>query len=103
MSTKKPTKAAKKPKQPKPKQTYIPELEPPSIPALEAAAEEFVEADREKKSAAKEAKAAHDRLLGVMAKEGLNSYEFDGYLVRLDTKKCAKVKRKKQPKEDGEE
>lgn len=85
----------------KPKQQFIPGTEPPSIPAIDAAAEEYVEARDARMRALKVEIERHDELLSLMREHKLESYSFDSSDVLLDHKDKVKVKRKRD-EEDGD-
>lgn len=96
-----PTKEKPK-RQRKPKQLYLsPEMAPPSIPALDRAAETYVEFRDARMAALKEEVEAHDKLMALMTENKLTEYAFEGYTVTMVSKTKAKVRRKGDA-EDGE-
>lgn len=94
------TATKRKPREKKPKQSYIEGTEPPSIPAIDAAAEHYVSVRDERCELSKQESEAHDNLLDKMREHGLDKYEFDGHVVTcLSTTKAA-VKKKKTESDD---
>ncbi len=85
---------ATKPRQRKPKQQFIPGTEPPSIPAIDAAAEEYRDARDARMVCLKEEIKLGDALLALMHEHSLLTYDFDGATVTVDSKEKIKVRRK---------
>ena len=93
----------KKPKEKRPRQGHLEGMAPPSIEEIDKAAEAYREARDERMELTEEEVVKHQALLDAMHKHELKSYEYDGYTVKvLDTAKV-KVKKKKEPKAEGEE
>lgn len=85
-------KTAKKLKK-KPKQSYLPDLEPPSIPEIDEAADAFFDLAREKAKVQKEEDEAKEKLIEVMKKNKLKRYETpDGKVVTVAETSKSKVK-----------
>lgn len=93
---------ATKPKEPRKRQKHLPTMEPPSIPEIDKAAEEYVEARDERMAMTEREVDTHDTLLSLMRENGLTSYEFDDHTVTLETKAKCRVKRKKDPEAEGD-
>lgn len=107
VKSKKPA-SPKKPRakrEPKPKQNYLPieGIEPPSIPALDDAADTYYEAMQERIGLSKEEDEAKTNLLMKMKEEGLARYETKHGLV-VDVLDTSKLKcKKKKDAEEGDE
>jgi len=84
------------------KQQFIPGTEPPSIPALDEAAEKYVGIRDDRMRLTKAEAKAIDELLDLLREHGLASYEFDGNVVEISHKDKVKVRRKKEGGDDGE-
>jgi hypothetical protein len=95
--------AEPKPRARKPKQAYIPGTEPPSFPAIDSAAEEYVAARDDRMARLKEEIKCGDKLLALMKEYSLESYSFDGCDVVLDSKTKVKVSRKKDAEDNGDD
>lgn len=95
---KKSSKKAAKPKAPKPKQLYIEGMEPPCIPAIDKLADELYETRAERMRLTQEEGDKADLLETKMKEHGLDSYEYDGKIVKLERLEKVKV-RKKTPAE----
>lgn len=80
------------------KQRILPGMEPPSIKAIDKAAEAYVDVRDRRMELTKEEVVAQLNLVAVMRENKLDTYEFDGQTVALVSKVKAKVKTK-----DGEE
>ncbi len=64
--------------EPRARQGHLPEMEPPSIPEIDEAAEAFVDArDKRMRLGSKEAE-KKEILEAAMKKHGLDRYEYDG-------------------------
>jgi hypothetical protein len=88
-------KQAPKPKKPRAKQGHLPGMEPPSVPEIEKAADDYVEA-RDARMAAMEPEASAKKLLTeLMKKHGLATYEYDSRIVTLAGEPEVRVKKKK--------
>ena len=95
--------ATKDPKERKrPRQGYLPDMEPPSIKAVDRAALAYVEARDERMAKLKAETDAKDNLLALLKEHNLTSYEFDGYTVTITSTADVKVRRKKE-QEGGDE
>ncbi len=75
------------------KQNHLPGMEPPSVAAIDRAAEDYVKVRDERMEMTKDEVEKHDRLLGLMREHGLDTYEFDGFTINCQTKTKVKVKR----------
>lgn len=85
----------KSPKAPRVKQGFLPDMAPPSVPAIEKAADDYVEA-RDARMAAMEPEASAKKLLTeLMKKHGLSTYEYDSRIVTLAGEPEVRVKKKK--------
>jgi hypothetical protein len=84
------------------RQQMIPGTEPPSIPKIDKAAEAYVEVRDERMSLTEKETDAHDNLLSLLREHGLETYEFDGMTVRIDTKQKVKVRRKNEEAQEDE-
>lgn len=88
-----------KPKKGKARQSWIPGTEPPSIPEIDLAAEEYIRHRDARMASLKPETEAADRLLRTMLEHGQVEYRFDGYTVSVAT--LQKVKAKRTKDEDG--
>lgn len=96
-------KAKPAPKKPRVKQGYLLDMAPPSVPAIEKAADDYVEA-RDARMAAMEPEATAKKLLTeLMKKHGLSTYEYDSRIVTLAGEPEVKVKKKKTAEEESDE
>lgn len=97
------TKTPAKPREKKLKQQFLPEMDPPSIPALDDAADIYYEAMQERITMTKEEDEAKTNLIEKMKAEGLDLYETKhGLVVSILNKSNLKCKKKKDA-EEGEE
>jgi hypothetical protein len=87
----------------KPRQRHIPGTEPPSIPEIDKAAEEYVEARDLRTGQQKIEITRQDTLLRLMKDNKLSVYEYDGKVVTIKDLEKVKVKRAKKGGEGGEE
>lgn len=101
--------AVKKKPRPKrakrPKPTYLPGLEPVSIPALDQAVETYYDSIQDRLPYTEKETEAHDNLQEKMIEHGQDRYETPDGLVAIRTSKSkCSVKRKKQvePEVNGE-
>lgn len=77
----------------KPKQSYLPDLEPPSVPEIDDAADKFFDLAREKAKVQEEEDEAKERLIEVMRKHRLKRYETpEGKVVTVAETSKFKVK-----------
>ncbi len=87
-------------RKPRPKQGYLGDMAPPSIPEIDTAASEYVEV-RDARMALTTKK---DVLLELMKKHKQKVYDYDGFQVLLvPGDVTVKVKRKKVPAANSEE
>ena len=94
---------AKTKRKPRVKQPYLAEdMAPDAVPAIDEAAESYVEARDARMSHLKTEIERQDELLQLMREHKLSTYEFDGYTVSLDTATKVKVKRKKEAGDEGD-
>jgi len=98
MAAKAKTKRARTPRS---KQPYLhPDMAPPSIPEIDAAAETYYEAMQERQRLTEEETQAKDNLLTKMKDHSQTRYETpDGLIVIVLSKDAVKCKRKKDKKE----
>lgn len=85
----------------KPKQQYLGDMAPPSIPEIDAAAETYYDAVQERLPLTKAEAEAKDNLIMAMVEHGQTRYEYEDKIVSLLDSKNVKVKRKKS--ENGDE
>ena len=94
---------AKTKRKPRVKQPYLAEdMAPDAVPAIDEAAESYVEARDARMENLKLETKRQDELLELMREHKLSTYEFDGYTVSLDTATKVKVKRKKEAGDEGD-
>ena len=74
----------------------LPELEPPSIPEIDDAAETYYEAMKKRQKLSVQENEAQQNLLEVMKANKLDRYEFDSKVVLMTSKSKCRVK----PKDD---
>lgn len=98
--SKKPT----KPRTRRPKQGYLdPTFEPPTIPELDQAAENYYDSVQERLPYTAKEKEAKETLINKMVEHQLVRYEFDGFVVSLtDSKNVAVKPRKEKSDDEGE-
>lgn len=82
----------------KSKQSYIPGTEPPSIPEIDAAAEEYVRHRDRRMAALIEEIGASKTLLELLIKHNLRSYDYEGKTVRINDIRKVSVKKIKAKK-----
>lgn len=85
------------------KQGYLDGLEPPSVPAIDRAAEAYVSTRNERMELTELEVEKHAALLEQMNKAGLTTYTYDGYVVNVLSTSKVKVKKSKEPGEAEEE
>lgn len=92
------------PRHRRPKQGFIPGTEPPSVPAIDAAADTYYDAMQERCRLSKEEDEAKVNLMDKMKESGFHIYQTpDGLIVRLlDGKTNVKVKRKNDGESNGD-
>lgn len=94
---------AKKARPKRLKQQRIPGSEPPSIPALDDAAETYYEVMQDRLKLTKEEHEAMDSLVEKMSEHGVERYETaDGLVVTITAKSKCKVKKRKDAESNGE-
>jgi hypothetical protein len=84
-----------------PKQRHFDGLEPPSVPAIDEAAEAFWDAHQRLKESREADAQAGEELVRLMKEHGLPFYECEQFRIDLDTKSKAKV-RKRKAEENGD-
>src|SRR5262245_24668416 len=95
--------ATKKAKPKKDRQSFIPGTEPPSIPAIDDAADTYYEAMMERVKLSAEEDEAKDNLIDKMKENGLDRYETKhGLVVSVTNKSNVKCKRKKDASANGD-
>lgn len=96
---------AKAKRQNRPRQPYLPgdDMAPPSIPVIDEAASAYVEIRNNRMELSKEEKAAHESLLALMKDKGLEVYEYEDMVVRLDSKTKVRVRKKKEETDGADE
>ncbi len=82
-------------KKPRTKQGFLPDMAPPSIPELDRAADDYVEARDTRIAAMAPEAEAKELLKGLMKKHNLTTYEYDSRIVTLAGDPDVKVKKKK--------
>lgn len=96
----------KPPREKKPKQQFLPGLAPPSVPAIDQAADTYYETMMQRVELSKEEDTAKDNLIDKMKEYSLDRYETpQGLIVSVTATSNVKCKRKKQapePSENGE-
>lgn len=90
---KSPKKRASRP--PRPKQGYLPTMEPDSFPEIDRLADSYRDIRDERMEMTKEEVKAADKLEIAMKSHGLQTYEYDGQIVRLQQTEKVKVEKKK--------
>ncbi len=78
------------------KQGHLPEMEPPSIPEIDDAAEAFVKARKAWQAKQQPMMDAYTILEATMKKHNLRNYEYDGKIVEGSEELKFKVKAKKE-------
>lgn len=96
-------KRGRPPKSKRAKQQYLPGLEPPSIPAIDKAADKFIDVRDDRFGIIKRFADAKLNLVSAMKEHGLTHYEYDGQVVDLDESASVKVAKKKAAVESGDE
>jgi hypothetical protein len=86
----------------KPRQQHIPGTEPPSVPEIDKAAEEYVEARDLRMGQQKIEITRQDTLLRLMKEHKLMVYEYDGKVVTIKDLEKVKVKRAKSADSNGD-
>lgn len=84
----------------RPKQLNIPGTEPPSVPEIEEAADEYRSRRDRRMAAGEDETEAADRLLALMKEHGLQVYTFDGYTVTMKRLDKVQVRRTGNGEED---
>lgn len=88
----------------KQKQGFLPDMEPPSIKAIDDAADIYYDAMQERVKLSREEDEAKDNLIDKMKEHGLDRYETaDGKVVTVTSKSNIKVKRKSNAESGDEE
>jgi hypothetical protein len=83
----------------KAKQKHLEGMEPPSIPAIDRAADTFVDARNAFQNAQKKMEERREILDALMHEHQLEKYEYDGKLVKYEGEPKLKVVAVKEPKE----
>lgn len=83
------------------KQKYMEGMEPPSIPALDEAAEDYRKKRDARMRMGEKESDAQDNLIAVMREHKVETYIYDDFKVFIDVKEKAKVKRKKDRSADN--
>lgn len=87
----------------KPKQGFLADMEPPSIPEIDDAAETYYETTLEKKAIGERAATEKATLIILMKQEKLDRYVLpDGKVVEVAAASSVKVMKPKKAKEDGD-
>ena len=96
-----------KKRKPKPKQGHLEGMDPPSVRAIDDAAETYYETMQERCKLSKDEDEAKDNLIDKMKEAGFDRYETpDGLVVTITSKSNVKAKRKKDEAggdDEGEE
>jgi hypothetical protein len=96
--------AEEAPEEPKAKQGHLPEMEPPSIPEIESAADAFVRARNKWQRAHQPMMEAQENLHTVMREKGQRRYEYDSKIVEVVAgSEKVKVKAAKEEGEDDDD
>lgn len=91
----------KRARPPKARQGHLPGLESPSIPAIDKAADKYVDARNERMEALQEEIKLRDVLEHAMKEAELKVYEYDGFIVEFSLEEKIKVRKKKpEPSND---
>jgi len=77
------SKKAKPARKPRPKQGQLPGLEDPKIPAIDEAADNYAEVRDERMELTKTEVTRRDTLLRLMQENGLETYRYDGRVVKV--------------------
>jgi hypothetical protein len=80
----------------RPRQARLPGMENTSIPAIDAAAAEYVDARDNRMRLLKEEIEASDKLLALMKEHKQDTYHYDGCTVKVLSKTKVSVKRDKE-------
>lgn len=94
---------AKRPRGKRARQGHLPTMEPPSIPEIEAAAAEYVEARDERQSLTKREIEKKAILMHFMKEHGLSVYDYDNLRVTIDATENVKVNVRKADEESNGE
>lgn len=94
---------AERPRSKRAKQGHLPTMEPPSIPEIEAAAAEYVEARDERQALTKREIEKKTILMHLMKEHGLSVYDFDNLRVIIDARENVKVNVRKADEESNGE
>ena len=98
-------KPAPKPRTRRPRQGYLPDMEPPSIPALDEAADDYYETVEERHRLTIRQSELEGVLIDTMRQHSLDRYETrDGLVVSVLNKSNVKCKKKpdKDPSSNGD-
>lgn len=96
--------ATKEKKPRKPKQGFLPDMEPPSISELDGAAEIYDDAKLERCKLSKAEDEAKNQLIDLMHKHKLIKYETtSGIVVEMLNKTNVKTKHKKSESQEGDD
>ncbi len=95
--------AEAKPKGRRAKQGFLPDMEPPSIPEIDAAADAYVDARNTRMAMTETEVERRTLLMGLMKQHKLANYEYDGKTVSIVADEKCKVKTKKEGEEGGED
>jgi len=87
----------------KARQGHLEGLEPPSVRAIDDAAETYYETMQERCKLSKEEDEAKDNLIDKMKENQLDRYETpDGLVITITSKSNVKAKKKKDVEENGD-
>jgi hypothetical protein len=86
----------------KPKQQYLPDMEPVTIQEIDDAADSYVDARDARMECLKSEISKKDLLGMFMKKHKLATYEYDGKVVTYEGEPTVKVKRKKSSEDNGD-
>lgn len=95
------TKKKPKGKKPRLRQAHLDGMEPPSIKAIDAAAEAYVDVRDERMSLGKQEKERKAILHALMKQHNLSVYEFGDNKVELDVKEKVRVRKAKEGESDA--
>lgn len=90
----------KRTRKPRAKQGYLPDMEPPSVKAIDDAAENYYDTMLERKSLGELEGQQKDALIGLMKEHGMSRYTLpDGKVVEVTATSNVKVKKPKEKEE----
>lgn len=76
----------------KDQQAHLPTMEPPKLPAVDAAAKRYAEARDERMGAGKQERECKVELLGMLANEGITEYENGDVWIKVEKTEKLRVR-----------